>query len=265
VEAVKGTRISVGEPYFDQMTVPIVGMILLLMGVALITPWKKGNIKNLLASAKLPALLSAITTLIALILGGRSPWVVAIIFLAGFAFFVMLLEIIQMCRQRSLFQLFSDNPRRYGGFVAHTGALMIIVAVALSATYEKEKEVTLKQGESVQVEGYTLTLGGVAAEEVPQRFEIRAAVDLSRGEKVLGRIIPQMNFYPNSREPIASPAVRSTLLGDLYLTLIHFEKDGSSASLRAIVTPAVAWIWIGGGVVMLGGLLALSLGHRRGV
>ena len=263
VEAVKGSRISVGEPYFNQMSVPIVGMILLLMGIALITPWRKAAFRNVTASAKLPAVLSTIVTVAGFILGGRAPWVAAILFLASFAFFVMLLEMIKMGRRHSVLRLFADNPRRYGGFVSHTGALMIIVAVALSATYEKEQEVTLKKGESAAVRNYTLTLEGIGAEETPQRFEIKAAVGVSKGGDFLGRLTPQMNFYPNSREPIASPSVRSTLLEDLYLTLIHFEKDGSSASLRAIVTPAVAWIWIGGVVVMLGGILALSLGRKN--
>jgi cytochrome c-type biogenesis protein CcmF len=263
VEAVKGTRISVGEPYFNQMTVPITGMILFLMGVALITPWRKGSPGSLWKSAKLPASLAAVVAIIAAVLGGRTPWVTAIIFLAAFAFFIMFLEMARMSRKRSFFRLFADNPRRYGGFVAHTGALMIIVAVALSATYEREQEIALKKGESAQVRDYTLTLEEIGAEETPQRFEIKALVKVSREGEPVERLIPQMNFYPNSREPIGSPAVRSTLMEDLYVTLIHFEKDGSSASLRAIVTPAVAWIWIGGGVVMLGGLLALSLGRKK--
>jgi hypothetical protein len=103
----------------------------------------------------------------------------------------------------------------------------------------------------------------ITAEEAPQRYEIKAWVAVARKGRSIGSLAPQMNYYPNSKEPIGGPAIRSTLVEDLYLTLIHFEKDGSAASLRVIVTPAVAWIWIGGIVMMAGGLLALSLGRRK--
>ncbi len=273
VEAIRGSRISVGEPYFNQMTVPIVGMILLLMGVAMITPWRKAQLSTVLRSARLPAILAVLPIAVCLWLGGRKPWIVAIVALASFAFFVMALEFGRAAWKRSggkMMELFSagigllnDNPRRYGGFIAHTGALMIIVAVALSSTYGRESEIVLKKGESTSFAGYALTLDSIRSQEVPQRYEVRAYVDISRNDQAVTTLTPQMNFYPNSNDPIGSPAVNSTLARDLYLTLIHFEKDGSGASLRVIVTPAVAWIWLGGGVVMLGGILALALGHGR--
>jgi cytochrome c-type biogenesis protein CcmF len=263
VEAVRGTRISVGEPYFNQMTVPIVGMILLLMGIGLVTPWKKATSSHVLKNSRLPGLLAMIPAAVCIAVGGRKPWVVAIVYLASFAFFVMFIELVRVARRRgSFFRLFVDNPRRYGGFVAHAGALMIIVAVAISGFYGHEKEVTIRKGETADFGGYTLKLDEVRGDQAPQRFEIKAVVDVSRAGRALGLLTPQMNYYPNSAEPIGSPAVRSSPLEDLYLTLIHFEKDGSAAALRVIVTPAVVWIWIGGLIVMFGGLLALSLGRR---
>ncbi len=263
IEAIKGSRISVGEPYFNQMTVPITGMILLLMGIGLVTPWKKGNPKIFFATTKIPALLAGVTTIVSVMVGARAPAVAMMILLAAFAFFIMLIEFLKVSRKRGMFQIFSDNPRRYGGFVAHTGALIIIVAVAISASYGHDKEITLKKGESAQLENFSLRLEGIGAEETPQRYEIKADIDVSRNGNSVGHLFPQMNFYSSSREPLGSPSVRSTLIGDLYLTLIHFEEDGSSVSLRAIYTPAVAWIWIGGVIVMAGGLISLSLGRRE--
>lgn len=265
VEAVSGERISVGEPYFNQMTVPIVGMILLLMGVALLVPWRRAHLPTVFKKSRLPLLFATAVTLLALCLGGHNLWLVLVILLASFAFFVMALEIIQVTKKQrgKIFQVFVQNPRRYGGFVAHTGALIIIVAVALSHLYEQEKEITLKKGESTAVFGTTLTLTEIRAEELPQRFEVKAILNVQRGEKHWATLIPQMNYYPSSREPIGSPAVKSTWQRDLYATLINVEQDGSKASFRLITAPAVVWIWIGGVIVMLGGLVALTLGRNK--
>jgi cytochrome c-type biogenesis protein CcmF len=258
VEALKGTRISIGQPYFNQMTVPIVAMMLLLLSVGLVTPWKKGNTNGLIKGIRLPALLALLPMVGAVLLGWKKPLVLFVVYFAFVALFVMLLEAIKVGQKRGL-RLFKDNPRRYGGFISHTGALIIIVAVAISASYGQEKEVTLKRGETAAVGNYSLTLSHLIGAQQPQRFEIKAVVEVDRNNKEVGVMTPQMNFYPNSREPIGTPAIRSTVKEDLYLTLIHFERDGSAASLKVIVTPAVVWIWIGGVIVMAGGLLALIL------
>lgn len=273
VEAVKGSRISVGEPYFNQMTVPLVGMILLLMGVALITPWRRGSLRQFLDKAKFPGLAALAPLLICLVVGGHKPWIILVVYLASFAGFVMAFEYAERVWQRAdrnigrvlSVQLLLDNPRRYAGFISHWGALMIIVAVALSKGYSHEQELTLQAGESSQVGNYQLQLQDIRAFQVPQRYEIKAFISVFQGETLVDTLTPQMNYYPTSKEPIGSPAVRSTLLGDLYLTLIHFEKDGSAAALRVIETPAVAWIWIGGVIVMVGGLLAMSLKRKSDV
>jgi cytochrome c biogenesis factor len=50
--------------------------------------------------------------------------------------------------------------------------------------------------------------------------------------------------------------VRTSLTHDLYLTLMSVGTDGS-IGLRAIVTPAVVWIWIGVFVMVSGTALCL--------
>jgi len=66
-----------------------------------------------------------------------------------------------------------------------------------------------------------------------------------------------MNFYPTSASPVPTPAVRSGFLGDLYVNLQAFPRDGSNATIRVISEPLVPWIWFGGGVVVFGALIAI--------
>jgi cytochrome c-type biogenesis protein CcmF len=81
----------------------------------------------------------------------------------------------------------------------------------------------------------------------------------------MGEEHPRLNFYRSSQQPIASPAVASSLTKDLYLTLMAFDQEENHATVRVIVNPAVAWLWIGGGVMGLGALIAVWPRRRTAV
>jgi len=83
------------------------------------------------------------------------------------------------------------------------------------------------------------------------------------GGRVRERMEPRMNFYRMSQEPVPTPAVRSGIFGDLYVNLIAFRPDGATATIKAIHEPLVPWIWFGGGVVVLGALVAIWPTTRR--
>ena len=79
----------------------------------------------------------------------------------------------------------------------------------------------------------------------------RATLAIARGGRSEGTLEPALNHYPTQREPIGTPAVRSTLTHDLYLTVMNVDEAGR-LGLKAIVTPAVYWIWIGVFIMVLG-------------
>ena len=71
-----------------------------------------------------------------------------------------------------------------------------------------------------------------------------------------GTLEPRFNHYPTQREPIGTPAVRTTLTHDLYLTVMNVGEDGR-IGLRAIVTPAVVWVWLGVLIMVAGTVICL--------
>lgn len=77
---------------------------------------------------------------------------------------------------------------------------------------------------------------------------------------------PALNFYvsrsPLPQEPIGSPTVHSTPLRDLYLVLATFQEDGAAVTARVLLRPLVMWIWIGGGIMLAGALVALLPGRQ---
>jgi cytochrome c-type biogenesis protein CcmF len=90
-----------------------------------------------------------------------------------------------------------------------------------------------------------------------------ARVGVRRGDRDLGVLEPRMNQYDSQREPIGTPAVRSSIAEDLYLSVMNIDPQGGTLGLLALVNPMVGWIWFGTGLLAFGGVLGLLPGLRR--
>ncbi len=213
----------------------------------------------------------------AALLGVRSFWPSLTVLFAGFAASVIGLEVYRGVRTgvrrgagplRALLRLVAGNRRRYGGYVVHAGVLVLAVAVAVSWNYKDEREVTLAPGESVELGGYTVRLDEVRGDEQPHRFSVVGSFSLTRAGEAVGALEPRLNYYPTQQQPIPTPSVRSSAVEDVFLSLMAFERDGSSATVKIVVTPMVVWLWIGAYVMALGTLVAVWPGGggplRRG-
>ena len=153
-------------------------------------------------------------------------------------------------------QSFRRSPRRIGAYVVHLGVIVTFVAIAISATYQLDLEATLAPGEHATVGAYKLTFDGARLVEEPHLTAQQASVTIERPNRKPVTLEQALNFYRTQREPIGTPAVKTTLTHDLYLTLMNVGEDGR-VGLRVIVTPAVVWIWIGVVVMVIGTTLCL--------
>jgi cytochrome c-type biogenesis protein CcmF len=272
-EAVRGSRLSVGEPYFDRMTTPIGIALLFLMAAAPALPWRATSGDVLRRRLLVPAWIGGLTMLVAVLLGARGVWEVLAYGLGAFATAGIVRQFVlgvQGRRRalgesgpRALGRTTRSNPRLYGGLVVHLGVVMIAVALAASTAYSTNTEVRLRQGEDVIVDGYTLTFLGSNTTSSAQKTTTSARVRVERGDRDLGVYAPAISTYPNSTEGIGTPSVRTGIKEDLYLTLVSSPSSGQRVTLSVRVNPLVLWLWIGGGVMALGTILALAPRLRR--
>ena len=263
-EALRGIKVSVGEPFFNQMGLPLSLAIILLMGIGVATPWGTTDKKDFLKTIGWPSVIALLSLPLLWRLGFQNGWLLAAVAFSLFSFSIMLIEMAVMTvKQKSFLELFRARPRRYGGFVAHIGIIVIAVGVAFSSAYQEEVQATLKGSESLEIDPYTISLQKLYAKQEAQRFEVIAETLISKNGKPISMMEPKLNYYPTQREPVSTPAIRATWRDDLYLTLMAFDEKNLEASLRAMVTPAVSWIWWGGGIIVLGSLLALSFWRAR--
>jgi cytochrome c-type biogenesis protein CcmF len=272
-EAIRGVKVSVGEPFFNRMTLPLIVTLLFLMGVGPALPWRSVSAAEMKAKLLPPFGGAVVLGLVALIAGARSVYAVLAFSFVGYAAFSNLREFWIGIRARheahgenwgvALVRLVDGNRRRYGGYVAHLGVLFVALGIAASSSFRSEREATLKPGETLSVAGRTVRLRQVWGREEVQRSVIGATMEVLENGVVVGTIEPKMNFYPTSDQPVPTPAVRSSIRGDLYLNLMAFDRTGATATIKVIFQPLVPWMWFGGGIVVLGALISLSLFGRR--
>ena len=271
-EAIRGVKVSVGVPFFNRMSLPLIVTLLFLMGVGPALPWKSASREEVRNKLLPPLAGAALMALGALVAGARNVYAVLAFAFVGYSATATLREFWIGMHARhtahgegwgtALVRLVLGNRRRYGGYVAHIGVFLAALGIAASSTFRTENEATLKPGETLTVAGRTVRLKEVWGREEKQRSVIGATLEVLAGGQVTGTLEPHMNFYPTSQQPVPTPDVRSSVAGDLYANLQAFRPDGSNATVKLIYEPMVPWIWFGGLVVVCGALIGISPTRR---
>jgi cytochrome c-type biogenesis protein CcmF len=266
-EAVRGTKISVGTPYFNRVSVPLGMALLLLMGVGPLIAWGRASLNNLRRIALRPILVAVAGAAILYALGMRQAEVLFAFLLCFFVIGTIVFEFVVATRTRAktmgegiltaFATLLLKSRRRYGGLIVHLGIVVAIIGIAVSSVYKVEHEQTLKAGESLSIGNYSVRFDGLAAGERPTHILVWANLMAFKNGKPLHELTPGQRFYPNQQSPFASVDARYHWNEDLYVILSAFERDGSSATIKVLINPMISWIWIGGGVILLGVLVAV--------
>ncbi|MGZ7031414.1 MAG: heme lyase CcmF/NrfE family subunit [Thermoanaerobaculia bacterium] len=257
VEAVRGKQMSVGRPYFDSMVVPIGALLLFLLGVGPALPWGKTKASEI-RRALLPPLIGAVVLLVGgYAFGARNVWTLVTLAFGGYAAQVTLTQM------RSPLSQFGRAPRRLAAYLAHAGAVIVIIAIAISSTMRYTQEVHVTKGGVANVGRYTITLLGIDERQEPHRSATVARFLVAKNGVTKTILEPRMNHYQMMREPIGTPDVYSTIGGDFYLSILNIDEGQQSVSLNVIVTPFVGWIWFAVILMGLGGLTAVMPSVRE--
>jgi cytochrome c-type biogenesis protein CcmF len=273
-EAVTGAKVSVGTPYFNWVSTPILLLTMLLMGAGPLVPWRRGSWAVLGRLLRGPAALAVLASGLTWLAGGLPLGLVGLGYtLPYFVAALVLGELWRGTRGRrratgepaltALGRLLAQNHRRYGGLVVHLGVVLVAIGIATSSTGKLEREATLERGETLELGSYAVRFVGLSAVEQPTHLLVQAGLETSQGGRPAGVLRPGQRLYPGSNSPFASVAVRHGFFRDFYVILGSFDREGQWAQIRVQVHPMVAWIWLGGAVVLAGGVLALWPTGRR--
>ena len=159
---------------------------------------------------------------------------------------------------RGLITLTRRNQRRYGGFIVHLGVVLIILGIAGSMSYSKERDATLALKQQLVVGNYRIQFEGLKGTQQPTHFRVEGAFRVFHNGNDEGVMNPALKFFPSQQSPIGRAVHQSSLSEDIYLILSGFsEVDRNQATLKVLVRPLVVWMWIGGFVIVFGTLICI--------
>jgi cytochrome c-type biogenesis protein CcmF len=271
-EAVRGVKVSVGAPFFNQVNVPLFLSLIFLMGVGPLIAWRRASADNLRRNFLLPVLAGAVAALVFRLLGVSSTLAVVALALTIFVTGTIAVDLVRATRARrsmgertlpALGGLLLRHNRRYGGFVVHLAVLVMTVGVTGSQAWSVHTETTLAKGEKAELGGYAVRFDGLRETQESNHGKVTGTFTVVAGRGVGDTIQPAKKFYPQEQSPIAYVDYRLGFIDDIYIVLGDFARDGSHATVKFQVNRMVSWIWLGGVILTLGTLLAVLPERRK--
>ena len=245
--------ISIGEPFFNTMFTWLMVPFALLLGVGPLVRWGRDRprkIRNLL-------IIAFISTLVLSLL---LPWlfeskVVAMTVLGlAMACWIAVLAIAEAALRISRG---TKTTFSYWGMVAaHLGLAVTIVGIAFSQNYSVERDVRMKSGDSVDIHEYRFTFRDVKEVTGPNWRGGVATIGVTRDGKPETVLYAEKRYYNTAGSMMTEAAIDGGITRDLYAALGEELENGAWA-VRLYYKPFVRWIWAGGLMMALGGLLCL--------
>ncbi len=267
-EAVRGTQITVGAPFFNQVNGPVALALLLLMGVGPLLPWRRTDRARLGRTLALPVAGAIVSAAVLWLLGIRD-WLPLIgLGACALVVFSVLAEFVSGVsarRRRSdesvplaFGRLVRRNNRRYGGYIVHLAIVLIGVGVIGSSFYKTEDMLVMQPGQTAHVQGFALTFHGLQRSTTADSTTVAALLAVTRNGATAPALRPSKVTHANfaDQPPTSGVAIDTVDLKDLYVVLNQYTGDGN-ADLLVWVNPAVSLIWAGAPLLLLGFVICL--------
>ncbi len=274
-EAVRGEAVVLGRSYYDFFLRAFGLPLLLLMGIGPLIAWRRASLASLATTFRWPTLVALVAGVVLLFRGAGSslPGLVAYTF-AAFVLATIVMEFARGTRARKALgasswlsafgSLVSRNRRRYGGYVVHASIVMLAIGVAGSSAFDSVAEAKLARGDAMTIGEYTLVYRSLDERAAANATEIRATLDVRRGDRERGPLQAGKNAYAVEDQVSNEVGIRSDKLTgeDLFVIAEQIDPDGS-VYFRVFVKPLVNLIWIAGLVFLVGSVITLWPDRRE--
>ncbi|TAN55289.1 MAG: heme lyase CcmF/NrfE family subunit [Magnetospirillum sp.] len=265
-------KVSVGPPFFNAVFLPLMAPMVMVMAAAPMMAWKRGDLAGVFGRLRFVGAAALVVAALVWFLQGGSagPWWTG----AGFALatWLGLGTLVDLAERIRLVQAPAEAPGRaarlprsaWGMVLAHFGVAVFIVGLTASSAWTTEHIQSQKIGETILVGGFGVTLKTVEDVPGPNYTASRATFEISRDGEAVGMMLPEKRTYRMPPRPTTTAAIRSGFTGDLYVVIGDADPKGGYVT-RLYFNPCIPWLWAGGALLVLGGLISLlDRRHRVG-
>ena len=261
-EAVNGTQVTVGTPYFATIAAPLSVALLALMAIAPLVSWRSASATVLWNRLRPIAWASVALVALLVLVGVRHRAVLVAVFFAAAAAGAALRTlggVVVAARRRGRL-LGALRAPSTGGMVVHLGIVVLAVGIVVSTSYTQRSEVTLASGQSTVVDSQLVSFAGFHVVKDPLETATQLVVSVDGNA-----LRPAVTTFNGRATTVGTPAIDSNLLRDVYVTFDAVGGNGTTSGaqvqnnlpagsvvLGVTVEPLLAWLWIGGLLVGVG-------------
>ena len=281
-QLLRGVRTALDTSFYNRAAGPLMVLTVFLMGICPVMLWQRreanpGNAIRLLRRLGGPGAGALLIVLVLAVSRVREAFALVGFGTSAFVLLSTLSDVGRtwLVRRRTtgesplvaLGRLLSRNRSRYGGYLVHLGIVCMAIGVTGSMVYQTERLVSLEPGETIHINDYTLRYEDYTIELVdadPPTYQSKeryaARLSVTKGGRTLAAMTAERNNHWLLDNPwVSEVSIHSTLREDLYVILASLDKTGLAA-FQILVIPLVVWLWIGGGLMLIGTAIAMSGG-----
>lgn len=261
IDALGSGKLSVGPPYFNALFVPIMSLLALSMGISGAARWRQTSIAGLKKQLFVPAIISLVVGLVFPFIYGD-----------GFNFRVFLGITISTWIIATTAKEFKDKFRNtnsitaklsqltlsyYGMMLAHLGVAVVAIGITLVPTYSEKRDMRMAPGDKIELADYQFEFKGAKKVKGANFTADEGTIVITlEGEPVV-TLYPQKRHYTVKRSMMTEASIDPGLFRDLYLAMGEPLGNDGAWAIRVHYKPYVRWLWLGGLLMALGGLLTV--------
>ena len=268
LEAVNGSQITVGPPFFEYAAIVLMSPLVVALGFGPLLAWKRGRISKPL-QILVPALIVGLVVFWAVIWKSAGGIVMTGMGI-GLAIWLMVSVMLEINdrtgfskKPSAFFKRARSVPRAsWGMSFAHFGLAIVILGVTVSEAWTEEVLRLMKLGDTARVAGYDFTLEGVKPIAGPNYTAVRAAFLVTKRGHPVARLAPEDRVYSDPPMNTTEAGIQPLFVGDLYAVIGENAGEGLW-SVRLYFKPFISGLWLGAGFMVIGGLISLSDRRQR--